>query len=67
MTLSVGKEGAKKRRRYIKVSKKSLHGIVWGGEGSGLGIKLNKKQTLWFMGTDRTNPLIRLFIEEENI
>lgn len=53
------------RRRYIKISKKSLHRIVWGGEGSGLGIKLNSKSTLWFMGTDRENPQIKVFIEDK--
>lgn len=47
-----------KQIKRLRIRKVSLHGIVWGSEGSGYGIDIDKKTTLWFLGTKRTDHFI---------
>jgi len=48
------------KEKRILVKKKTLHDIIWGGDGSGYGVKLNDKQTLYFEGTDKTKHFIHV-------
>lgn len=48
--------------KRLKIKKETLHGIVWGSQGSGYGIDIDKKTTIWFFGTNNTNRFIYMEI-----